>query len=134
MTRRPGTTSHFETTHLGKHEIENHEVEATVGVAEEGHGAKPVRHQLDLMSLRLEIELKSIRNVLIVFDQSGSMGETWAGTGGSKLAAATNALEQAFTPLQDLLTAGAIFFPTFACIPALPPPAGGAVAQRFGLV
>ena len=89
----------------------------------------------DCGSLTLEPDVEIIitpGNVLIVFDQSGSMGEDWAGTGGSKLQAATNALEQAFTPLQDLLTAGAIFFPTFACVPALPPPQGGAVTPIDG--
>jgi len=79
-------------------------------------------------TLRLESNVKVTRspgNLLVIFDQSGSMEEAW-GTGGSKLQAAQNALVQALTPLQDSLTVGAIFFPTQICI--LAPPMGGAVA------
>ena len=82
-------------------------------------------------TLRLESDVEvtvTPGNVLIVFDQSGSMGDGWPGTGTSKLQAAQTALVSALTPLQDNLSAGAIFFPSFACIPVLPPPPGGAVA------
>jgi hypothetical protein len=56
------------------------------------------------------------------------MNDPWPGTGTSKLQAAQSALEAALTPLSDQLTAGAIFFPTFACLPVFPPPPGGAVS------
>jgi hypothetical protein len=71
-------------------------------------------------------------NVLIVFDQSGSMAEPWQATGTTKLQAAQMALTAALMPLQDLLTVGAIFLPTYACVPALPPPPGGSVAPIDG--
>jgi hypothetical protein len=64
--------------------------------------------------------------LLVVFDQSGSMNDAW-GTS-NKLQAAQDALTAAITPLADQLTIGAILFPTFACVPFLPPPEGGAVA------
>jgi hypothetical protein len=70
-------------------------------------------------------------NLLVVFDQSGSMDQNWGNT--SKLQAAQSALVGAITPLQDDLTVGAVFFPTYDCIPFLPPPAGtGAVAPIDG--
>ena len=67
-------------------------------------------------------------NLLIIFDMSGSMGDLWLGLGTNKRDAARQALEAAITPLQDQLNVGAIFFPTVACVPLLPPPPGGAVA------
>lgn len=82
-------------------------------------------------SLTLEGDVEVTRtpaNLLVIFDQSGSMGDGWGVSGQSKLLAARTALVNALTPLQDVLTVGAIFFPTAACIPALPPPQGGAVA------
>ena len=49
-------------------------------------------------------------NVLIVFDESGSMKEDWMGQ--SKWLAANQAMTQALTPLQDQIAlGGAIFFP-----------------------
>jgi hypothetical protein len=48
-------------------------------------------------------------NLLIIFDQSGSMNDAWMGT--TKLAAAREALVQAITPLQNQLEVGAIFLP-----------------------
>jgi hypothetical protein len=72
-------------------------------------------------------------NLLVLFDQSGSMGERWQQAGGqTKLQVAQNALVQALMPLQDLMTVGAIFFPTLACIPFLPPPPGGSVQPIEG--
>jgi hypothetical protein len=85
-------------------------------------------------TLRLESDVEIIRtpgNLLVIFDQSQSMDQAWSG-GGSKLQAAQNALVQALTPLQDSITAGAIFFPTAACVPFLPPPPGGAVQAIDG--
>jgi hypothetical protein len=70
-------------------------------------------------------------NLLVIFDQSGSMDENWAGRG-SKLQVAQDALVQALTPLQDSMTVGAIFFPTLACVPLFPPPPGGAVQPIEG--
>jgi hypothetical protein len=76
---------------------------------------------------------RSPGNLLLVFDQSASMGEAWGTTGGTKLMAAQNAVMQAITSLQDSLTVGAIFFPTLACLPGLPAPAGGVVAPIDGM-
>jgi len=81
----------------------------------------------DCGSLTLETDVEITRtpgNLLVIFDQSGSMEEPWT-NGMSKLQAASNALVQALTPLQDSLTVGAIFFPTNICLLAAPP--GGAV-------
>jgi hypothetical protein len=49
-------------------------------------------------------------NLLIIFDQSGSMNGEWQMT--TKLEAAKAALIAAITPLADLLTVGAIFLPS----------------------
>ncbi len=87
-------------------------------------------------TLRLESDVEVTRtpgNLLVIFDQSGSMDDGWGATGTSKLQAAQMALVNAITPLQDMLTVGAIFFPTFDCVPFLPPPPGtGAVAPIDG--
>jgi hypothetical protein len=84
-------------------------------------------------TLRLEadVEVKvTPGNLLVIFDQSGSMDEDWMS--GSKLEVAQRALVSALTPLQDVMTAGAIFFPSIACVPFLPPPPGGAVQPIEG--
>ena len=83
----------------------------------------------DCGSLTLDTNVKITTvpgNVLVIFDQSASMEEAWGST--TKLAAAQQALVDAFTPLLDKLTIGAIFLPTYACVPLFPPPDGGAVA------
>lgn len=49
-------------------------------------------------------------NVLMVYDRSGSMEQRWNGT--SKYEAAGNAIIRGIEPLQDLLTVGAVFFPS----------------------
>ncbi|MDH5675002.1 MAG: VWA domain-containing protein [Myxococcales bacterium] len=88
----------------------------------------------DCGTLRLESDIEVTRepgNLLIIFDQSGSMDQPW-GNGGSKLQAAQTALVNAITPLQDDLTVGAIFFPTYDCPLLLVPPVGGAVAPIDG--
>ncbi|HMI90206.1 MAG TPA: hypothetical protein VK509_02530, partial [Polyangiales bacterium] len=54
-------------------------------------------------------------NLLVIFDESASMQEMWPATGTNKLTAAQQALTTALMPLKDLLTVGAIFFPTTAC-------------------
>jgi hypothetical protein len=85
-------------------------------------------------SLTLESDVEVTRvpgNLLVIFDQSGSMDDAW-GNAGSKLQTAQNALVQAITPLQDLLTVGALFFPTVACVPIFPPAQGGAVQPITG--
>ena len=85
-------------------------------------------------TLRLEADVEVTRhpgNLLVIFDQSGSMDGGWGAT--SKLQAAQMALVNAITPLQDMLTVGAVFFPTYDCVPFLPPPPGtGAVAPIDG--
>ncbi|HEX4339565.1 MAG TPA: vWA domain-containing protein [Polyangiaceae bacterium] len=48
-------------------------------------------------------------NVLFVFDQSGSMNDTWNGS--TKIQGAIDAINAAFDPVKDKLSAGAIFFP-----------------------
>jgi hypothetical protein len=88
----------------------------------------------DCGSLRLETDVEVTRtpgNLLVIFDQSGSMDQPW-GMGGSKLQSAQNALVQALTPLQDDLTVGALFFPTAACIPFFAPPPMGSVQPIDG--
>jgi len=48
-------------------------------------------------------------NVLFVFDQSGSMNEMWNGS--TKIQGAIDAINAAFDPVKDKLSAGAVFFP-----------------------
>jgi hypothetical protein len=87
------------------------------GPCEVGKFCEPTSPDGNCGSLRLESDVEIIRspgNILVIFDQSSSMDQPWS-TGGSKLQAAQNALVQALTPLQDVITAGAIFFPTAAC-------------------
>lgn len=86
------------------------------------------------LSLEQEVQVeRTPGNLLLIFDQSGSMGQGWGDTGQSKLQAAQQALTNAITTLQDSLTVGAIFFPTAACVPFLPPPPGGAVLPIDGM-
>ena len=89
----------------------------------------PVIDEEGCGTLELETDVEIIRepgNLLVVFDQSASMNDAW-GTS-NKLQAAQDALTAAITPLADQLTIGAIMFPTLACIPFVPPAAGGVVA------
>jgi hypothetical protein len=65
-------------------------------------------------------------NVLFVFDQSGSMDEDWDGT--PKWQVANESVVAVFTPLQDTLSAGAVFFPTFTDQPACDLVSGDLVA------
>ena len=68
------------------------------------------------LTLGQEIEIKKIPgNLLLVFDQSVSMSEPWGASGQTKLAAAQAAIRNAIMSLQDSLTVGALFFPTYAC-------------------
>ena len=68
------------------------------------------------LTLGQEIEVKKIPgNLLLVFDQSVSMSEPWGLSGQTKLAAAQAAIRNAIMSLQDSLTVGALFFPTYAC-------------------
>jgi hypothetical protein len=68
------------------------------------------------LTLGQEIEVKKIPgNLLLVFDQSVSMSEPWGTTGLTKLEAAQAAIRNAIMSLQDSLTVGSIFFPTYAC-------------------
>lgn len=63
--------------------------------------------------------------VLFVFDESGSMGELFGS--GTRLEAARAALQTVVADHADMLTAGALFFPSVACVPFFPAPPGGAV-------
>ena len=95
--------------------------------------AEPDPLNCGTLTLAQDVEIKRTPgNLLLVFDQSLSMGEPW-GMAGTKLQAAQKAIANSIMSLQDSLTVGAIFFPTFACIPALPPPPGGAVAPISGM-
>jgi hypothetical protein len=68
------------------------------------------------LTLGQEIEVKKIPgNLLLVFDQSVSMSEPWGVSGQTKLGAAQAAIRNAIMSLQDSLTVGALFFPTYAC-------------------
>ena len=68
------------------------------------------------LTLGQEIEVKKVPgNLLLVFDQSVSMSEPWGASGQTKLAAAQAAIRNAIMSLQDSLTVGALFFPTYAC-------------------
>lgn len=72
-------------------------------------------------TLRLEQSVKVTRhpgNLLVIFDQSVSMNDPWNNT--TKILAAQDAVAKSITALQDVLTVGAIFFPTLGCIPFLP--------------
>lgn len=83
------------------------------------------------LTLAQDVEVKRTPgNLLLIFDQSVSMSEPWGVTGMSKLQAAVTAISNAVASLQDQLTVGALFFPTYACIPFVPP--GGAVAPMTG--
>jgi Mg-chelatase subunit ChlD len=85
------------------------------------------------LTLQQDVEVKRTPgNLLLVFDQSASMAEPWGATGQNKLSAAQMAIANAITSLQDVVTVGAIFFPTYACVPVFPPPPGGAVANIDG--
>jgi hypothetical protein len=66
-------------------------------------------------------------NVLVVYDRSTSMEQAWNGT--PKYQAAGNALIAALTPLKDLLTVGAEFFPSLDPMAATNCPAGCNVAD-----
>jgi len=85
------------------------------------------------LTLKQDVEVKPVPgNLLLIFDQSLSMAEPWGMSGQSKLQAAQAAIANAVTTLQDSLTVGALFFPTYDCVPALPPPMGGAVSPIDG--
>lgn len=93
------------------------------------------------LSLKQDIEVKRIPgNLLVLFDQSLSMAEPWGSTGQTKLAAAQAAIANAIEGLKDSLSVGALFFPTYACIPGLSlglgdptqPAAAGAGAPAAG--
>ncbi len=102
------------------------------GPCEVGKFCEPTMPDGNCGTLRLESDVEITRtpgNLLVIFDQSTSMDQPW-NTGGSKLQAAQNALVQALTPLQNEITAGAIFFPTLACFGVTPP--GGAVEPIEG--
>ncbi len=77
-------------------------------------GLPPDQNQCGSVEVEPEIKMTTVPgNVLVVFDKSGSMNDPWT-TGQSKWTVATQALIQALTPLQDQITAGAIFFPNGA--------------------
>ena len=85
------------------------------------------------LTLKQDVEVTRVPgNLLLIFDQSLSMNDPWGTTGTTKLLAAQNAIANAVMSLQDSLTVGALFFPTYDCVPALPPPPGGAVSPIDG--
>jgi len=69
-------------------------------------------------SIRFESDVEVTRtpgNLLIIFDQSGSMEQPWQAAGTTKMEAAKSALVAAITPLQEEVTVGAVFLPTATC-------------------
>jgi hypothetical protein len=81
------------------------------------------------LTLNQDVEVTRVPgNLLVVFDQSVSMGEPWGNTGQTKLLAAQAAIANAVMPLQDALTVGALFFPTTGCFAGLPQPEGAVAA------
>ena len=81
------------------------------------------------LTLDQDIEVKrSPGNLLLIFDQSLSMAEPWGLN--IKIEAAKTAISNAVTPFLDALTIGALFFPTYDCMPN--PPPNGAVAPIDG--
>lgn len=105
------------------------EEEAIVeGDCEVGKFCKPTTPDPDncgTLTLGQEIEVRKIPgNLLLVFDQSASMVEPWGTTGQTKLQAAQGAIRNAIMSLQDSLTVGALFFPTYGCVGAGRGPGG----------
>jgi hypothetical protein len=85
------------------------------------------------LTLKQDVEVtRTPGNLLVLFDQSLSMTEAWGMSGQNKLQAAQAAIANAVMALQDSLTVGALFFPTYDCVPGLPPPKGGAVNPLDG--
>ena len=67
----------------------------------------------DCGSLTLEAEVETTQepgNLLLVFDRSGSMDDPWGAQ--PRWQAAGTAIEAALSPMVDLFTAGAVFFPS----------------------
>jgi hypothetical protein len=94
------------------------------------------------LTLGQEIEVKKVPgNLLLVFDQSASMSDMWGMTNQTKLAAAQASIRNAIMSLQDSLTVGALFFPSYTCV-AIPPglipdgliPDGGLAGLPFGMM
>jgi hypothetical protein len=85
------------------------------------------------LTLKQDVEVtRTPGNLLVLFDQSLSMQQAWGMGGQTKLQAAQTAIASAVKSLQDSLTVGALFFPTYDCVPGLPPPMGGAVSPIDG--
>jgi len=67
----------------------------------------------DCGSLTLEGDVETLEmpgNVIVIFDRSGSMDAPWNGV--LRWEAAGKAVTDALTPISDLLTVGAVFFPS----------------------
>lgn len=75
----------------------------------QGAGGKCGSAHVDAQVKSTEIVTETPGNVLFVFDQSRSMEEDWNGS--SKLQVAVAAVRNAFAPLAEKLSAGAILFP-----------------------
>ncbi|MFZ5891398.1 MAG: vWA domain-containing protein [Myxococcota bacterium] len=74
-----------------------------------GAGGKCGSVHVDAVVKSTEIVTEVPGTILFVFDQSRSMNEDWNGT--PKLETAKRAVKNAFAPLADKLSAGAILFP-----------------------
>ena len=88
------------------------------GPCEEGKFCGPSGPDGNCGSIRFDQDVEITRtpgNLLIVFDQSGSMEQDWPAAMTSKMEAAKRALVAAITPLQDEVTVGAVFLPTANC-------------------
>jgi hypothetical protein len=86
------------------------------GACMDGKFCPPTNPDQGCGTLSLATSVKRVTmpgNVLVLFDQSASMIEPWGTT--TKIDAAATALVSAFTPLQDQLTIGALFFPSVLC-------------------
>jgi hypothetical protein len=116
------------------------------GPCVEGQFCMPGGPDMRCGSIRFDQDVEVTRtpgNLVIIFDQSGSMEQDWPAAMTTKMEAAKNALVAAITPLQDLLHVAAVFLPTATCLdpqyeaqvqlamllgqPIPAPPAGSAV-------
>jgi len=73
-------------------------------------GAAPDKDNCGTVMLNAKVDtIEHPGNVLLVFDTSFSMSENW--NSGPRFQVASQAIINALTPLQDMLTIGALFFP-----------------------
>jgi hypothetical protein len=73
-------------------------------------GTEPDDPNCGIVELKAKVEtVEHPGNVLLVYDTSFSMTENW--NNGTRFALASQAIINALTPLQDMLTIGSVFFP-----------------------